>query len=66
MTEYEKLVRHRLIDLEMSQTQLAKIVHDKTGLYCDQSLIARTMAKAGTNRIKTAMNEVLGFAKDTI
>lgn len=61
MTEYEKLVRHRLIDMEMSQTELAKKVHDMTGLYCDQSLIARTMAKRTerVNKIKAAMNEIL-------
>lgn len=59
MTDYEKLVRHRLIDLEMSQTQLAKLVHEKTGLYCDQSLVARTIAKGNDNKIKAAINEIL-------
>lgn len=62
MTNYEKAVRHRLIDLEMTQTELARRVHDKTGLYCDQSLVARTIGKVkGVNRIKAAINEILGL-----
>ena len=61
MNTYEKLVRHRLIDLEMSQTELAKQVNTLTGLYCDQSYIARTMSGNGSPKIVEAINEILGI-----
>lgn len=66
MTAYEKLVRHRLIDLEMSQTELARRVHEKTGLYCDQSYVARTIGKQGGSiKIRNAINEILGLKEGT-
>ena len=61
MTDYEKLVRHTLIDREMSQTELARQVNKMTGLYCDQSYIARTMSGNGSPKIKAAINAILGI-----
>ena len=62
MSEYEKLVRHRLVDLEMSKTELAKKVSEKTGLYCDQSYLSRNISgRRAAPKIIAAINEILGI-----
>ena len=62
MSEYEKLVRHRLVDLEMSRSELAERVRAKTGLYCDASYLSRNISGARhAPKILAAINEILGI-----
>lgn len=65
MTAYEKAVRHALIDHEMSIGQLAKLVSDKTGLFCDTAYLGRNLSgERNAPKIKAAVNEILGIEGD--
>lgn len=62
MITYEKLVKHRLIDLDMTQTELAKKVNEMTGLHTDQSYISRNLTgECKSKRVISAINEILGI-----
>lgn len=62
MITYEKLVKHRLIDLDMTQTELAKKVNEITGLHTDQSYISRNLTgECKSKRVISAINEILGI-----
>ena len=62
MNTYEKLVKHRLIDMEMTQTELARKVNEMTGLHTDQSYISRNLTgECNSKRVIGAINEILGI-----
>ena len=62
MNTYEKLVKHRLIDMDMTQTELARRVNEITGLHTDQSYISRNMTgECKSKRVINAINEILGI-----
>lgn len=62
MTDYEKQVKHRLIDLERNQTWLMEEVRKATGMYCDSSLLHKLYAgKINVPKIKAAVDNILGL-----
>lgn len=62
MNTYEKLVKHRLIDMDMTQTELARRVNEMTGLHTDQSYISRNLTgECKSKRVIGAINEILGI-----
>ena len=62
MSPYEKKVRHRLIDLDRSQTWLIEQVKAATGQYCDSSLLHKMFAgKLKVPNIRRAVDQALGF-----
>lgn len=60
ITDYEKSVKHRLIDLEMSQQDLLKEINTRTGLFVDSGYIARIFSgKRNPPKILEAIEEIL-------
>lgn len=65
LTEYGLAVKHRLIDLGMTQRQLERKVTEKTGLYCDASNLGKIFkGQIKSKRIIAAVNEILGMEKE--
>jgi len=63
--ELKKAVKHRLIDLGMTQRQLCKAVTDRTGRYCDNATVKRVLD--GTTKrtpIREAIWEILDLPKE--
>lgn len=59
-TEYGKAVKRRLIEMEQTQRWLEQEVSQKTGLYCDSSLLYKIFTgKAPGKKIVNAINEIL-------
>jgi len=66
LTEYGLTVKHRLIDLGMTQRQLERAVTEKTGMYCDASNLGKILrGQIASKRIKAAVNEILGIEEDS-
>lgn len=64
-TAYGKAIKYRLIDLGMSQNQLIEQIRERSGLYCDCSLLGKILTgKADRPRIKATINEILGIEQD--
>lgn len=62
LTDYGLTVKHRLIDLGMTQRQLERAVTEKTGLYCDASNLGKIFkGQLASKRIIAAVNEILGI-----
>ena len=61
--EYGQKVKHGLVDKGYSLETLAKMVSERTGMYCDQPLLSRIISgkiKAESRQtIVTAINEIL-------
>lgn len=63
--ELKKAVKHRLIDLGMTQRQLCKEITARTGRYCDNASIKRVLD--GTTKrspIRKAICEILGLPEE--
>lgn len=61
-TEYAKLIKHRLIDVGMTQVQLIDEVKERTGLYLDRSYMKKIYdGKCRPEKIVTAINEILSI-----
>ena len=60
--DYEKAVKHRLIDLGKTQAWLFGRVKEETGLYCDYSYFLKICRgdEPGT-KVVSAINSILGF-----
>ena len=62
MSDYEKLVRHRLIDADMTQAELIEKVKEKTGGYFDRSYLSKIFkGRVKSTRFCGAINEILGI-----
>ena len=60
MTEYEKLIWHRLIDKDMTQAELIRRVRERTGGYLDRSYLNKLVkGQARSERMISAINEIL-------
>ena len=63
VSEYGKQIKHGLIEKGYSLETLAKMVSDKTGMYCDQPLLSRLISgeikSEARPTITSAINEVL-------
>ena len=63
--ELKKAVKHRLIDLGMTQRQLCEEVTAKTGRFCDNATIKRVLD--GTTKrtpIREAIMDILGLSTE--
>lgn len=63
--DFKKAVKHRLIDLGMTQRQLCEAVTAKTGRFCDNSTIKRVVD--GTTKrtpIAQAIREILDLPEE--
>lgn len=61
-TNFGKDIKHRLVDMDKSQTWLIEQVKEKTGLYFDSSYLWKVMAgELSTPKIVDAIKEVLGI-----
>lgn len=63
--ELKKAVKHRLIDLDMTQRQLCEEVTAKTGRFCDNATIKRVLD--GTTKrtpIREAIMDILGLSTE--
>ena len=63
--ELKKAVKHRLIDLDMTQRQLCAEVTARTGRYCDRATIKRVLD--GTTKrtpILQAIREILDLPEE--
>lgn len=60
---FEQRVKIELIKRNMTQTELCNAVTERTGLYCDHSLLHRIFngQTPGTN-VKEAVCDILGIA----
>lgn len=59
-TAFGKAIKHRLLDLDMSQKELISQVSQKTGLYFDSSYFAKIMRGKNTPpKIVKAICEIL-------
>ncbi len=60
LTAFGRAVKHRLVDMDRSQTWLCEQVTKRTGLYCDSALVGKIFKgqNRGTN-IRNAMCEIL-------
>lgn len=62
LTAYGKAIKHRLIDLNMTQTALMEEITRRTGLYCDCSYLKKIMdGHVSPPKIVAAINEILGL-----
>ena len=65
MTDYGAAVKHRLIDLGMTQKQLQDAVTEKTGRYCDSSNMGKILTgQLASPTIIAAINDILGIGKE--
>lgn len=61
--DYAKMVKKRLIDLDMTATELCKRVSAKTGKYFDDSYLYKILrGKLSTPRMISAINEILNIS----
>lgn len=62
LTAYGKLIKHRLIDLDMSQKDLISGVVERTGLYFDGSYLTKIVhGDRSPIAITEAINAILGI-----
>ena len=57
--DFGKTVKHKLIDIEKNQAWLIEQVKDKTGLYCDNSLMNRIYKGEVRGNVRAAICEIL-------
>ena len=59
-TDFGKAVKHRLVDLDLSQNWLIEEVKKKTGLYFDSSYLQKILnGKSRTPKLVDAIAEIL-------
>lgn len=64
LTEYGAAVKKRLIDLGMSQKDLAEVVSSKTGLFIDGGYLYKIFTGSrSAPKIVRAINEVLDISE---
>ena len=66
MEDYKSMVMHRMIDSNVNSfTELARLVHEKTGLYCDHAYMSRILnGERKAPKIRTAIAEILGMPEE--
>lgn len=64
ISDYGKAVKHRLLDMDMTQTQLCKEITARTGLVCDPSYLNRIFTGVrNAPRIKKAIADITGISE---
>ncbi len=67
LTPYGKAIKKRLIDLDKPQTWLIEQVKERTGQYCDSSLLYKlSTGQLNVPKIRAAVNQILGLDEKTI
>lgn len=67
LTPYGKAIKKRLIDLDKPQTWLIEQVKERTGQYCDSSLLYKlSTGLLNVPKIRAAVNEILGLEEKDI
>ncbi len=62
MTEYEKAVKHKLIDIDKSPSWLVEQIKQREGCYIDSGYLSKILSgKRNAPKIKTAINEILNI-----
>lgn len=66
MEDYKSMVMHRMIDSNVNSfTELARLVHEKTGLYCDHAYMSRVLSgERKAPKIRAAIAEILGMPEE--
>lgn len=63
--EFKKAVKHRLVDKDMSQTELIRLVREKTGLFLDTSYINKIYrGEKNSPKIKQAIRDILDLPEE--
>lgn len=63
--EFRKQVKHRLIELDMTQTELIRRVKEKTGLYLDSSYMSKIFTgRSAPPKIIGAIQEILELPEE--
>ena len=63
--DLKKAVKHRLIDLGMTQRQLCAEITARTGRYCDRSTIHRVLSgETKRTPIREAIREILDLPEE--
>lgn len=63
--EFKKAVKHRLIDLDMTQAELIRTVSEKTGLFFDVSYINKIYnGQKHPAKILAAIREILDLPEE--
>ena len=58
--EFKKAVKHGLVDRDMSQTELIRLVREKTGMFLDVSYLNKIYrGEKNSPKIKQAIREIL-------
>lgn len=64
-TEFKRSVKHRLIDLDMTQDEMIKRVREATGMYLDRSYLNKIYdGKFKPPKIIKAIREVLDLPEE--
>ncbi len=64
-TEFKKSVKHRLIDLDMTQADLILAVREKTGMFLDVSYINKIYnGQKHPAKIMAAIREILDLPEE--
>ena len=64
-TNYAKIVKRRLLDMDKSQKWLIEEITSRTGLYCDTSVMSKIFnGEMPAKKIVAAINEILGLSTE--
>ena len=66
MEDYKSVVMHHMIDSNVNSfTELARLVHEKTGLYCDHAYMSRILSgERKAPKIRAAIAEILDLPEE--
>ena len=63
--EFKKTVLKKLVDLDKNQKWLLSEIHEKTGLYCDNSYLNKILSgQRAAPKIVSAIKEILDLKED--
>lgn len=63
ITDFAKEVKKKLVDMEMTQKELAHEVNERTGLRSDEQYVSNVIRGTRVSpRIKDAISEILGIS----
>lgn len=66
ITDYGKRVKHRLIDLDMTQQELMSEINKKTGLFVDSGYMTKILTgKRNPPKVLDAIEEILNEKEGT-
>lgn len=61
MTDYGRAVKHKLVDIDKTQTWLIREISSKTGLYVDSAYLSSIFSgRRNAPRVKDAIYDIIG------